>query len=181
MTMARRYSSGTRGGSTAMTFSTSSCSSRLAANSSAGTCITSSSRTSRRCRRGRSRRRATRRRSTRWSACSATRSSICCGAARMFNREWFKERALQARQVAGRGRRQDAAVCRRIRDPKARLWRAVDEYRLYGPGPAQPAIGRGLAHRQGVDQQRLADGPHQLHGRKVGDTSAPGCAASSTG
>ncbi len=27
---------------------------------------------------------------------------------------------------------------------------------LHGPGPAEPALGRGLAHRQGVDQQRLA-------------------------
>ena len=67
-----------------------------------------------------------------------------------------QERPLPARQVAGRGRRQHAALRRRLRDPEAGLWRAVDEHRLYGPGPAEPALGRGLAHRQGVDQQRLA-------------------------
>ena len=83
---------------------------------------------------------------------------------------------LPARQVAGRGRRQHAALCRRLRDPEAGIWRAVDEHRLYGPGPAKPALGRGLAHRQGVDQQRLLDGPHQLHGGK--DRRHLGCPAS---
>ena len=44
----------------------------------------------------------------------------------------------------------------------AGLWRAVDAALLYGPGPAQSAVGGRLAYRPGVDQQRLADGAHQL-------------------
>ncbi len=36
---------------------------------------------------------------------------------------------------------------------------------LYGPGPAQSAVGGRLAYRPGVDQQRLADGAHQLRRR----------------
>jgi len=78
----------------------------------------------------------------------------------------LQERPLPAREIPGRGRRQHAALRRRLRNPEARLRRAVDEHGLYGPGPAQPAVGRRLAHRQGVDQQRFADGPHQLHGRE---------------
>ena len=86
------------------------------------------------------------------------------GAARAVQLGLLQERPLPASEIAGRGRGRHAAPGRRLRDPEARLWRAVDAARLYGPGPAQPALGRGLAHRQGVDQQRLADGAHQLRG-----------------
>ena len=53
---------------------------------------------------------------------------------------------------------------------------------LHGPGSAQSALGRRLAHRQGVDQQRLADGPHQLR-RRAGRQSRTcrACRPSSTG
>ncbi len=66
--------------------------------------------------------------------------------------------------------------------PQAGLRRAVDAAVLYGPGPAEPAVGRGLAHRQGVDQQRLADVAHQLRrgadrqsrpARRAGDHQPP--------
>ncbi len=46
--------------------------------------------------------------------------------------------------------------------PEAGHWRSVDAAHLYGPGPAQPALRRRLAHRERVDQQRLVDGAHQL-------------------
>ena len=84
----------------------------------------------------------------------------------LFNSRLLQESPLPAPEVAGRGRRRHAAPGRRLRAAEARLWRAVDAHRLYGPGPAQPAVGRGLAHRQGVDQQRLVDGAHQLRGRE---------------
>ena len=48
---------------------------------------------------------------------------------------------------------------------EAGLRRAVDAAVLHGPGPAEPAVGRRLAHRQGVDQQRLVDVAHQLRRR----------------
>ena len=70
----------------------------------------------------------------------------------------------------------------RLRATEARLRRAVDAAVLHGPGPAQPAVGRGLAHRQGVDQQRLADVPHQLR-RRAGrqHRTCPACRPSSSG
>ena len=43
--------------------------------------------------------------------------------------------------------------------------------RLGGGGPA---MGRRVAHRQGVDQQRLANGARQLLAEKIGDPSLPG-------
>ena len=51
-----------------------------------------------------------------------------------------------------------------------------------GAGSAQPAVGRGLAYRQGVDQQRLVDVAHQLrrladrqsrHAGRAGDHQPP--------
>ena len=74
----------------------------------------------------------------------------------------LQERALPAPEVAGRGGRRHAAPGGRLRAAEARLRRAVDAAVIHGPGPAEPAVGRGLAHRQGVDQQRLADVAHQL-------------------
>ena len=50
--------------------------------------------------------------------------------------------------------------------PKPGIWRPVDAAHLYGPGSAQPAFGRRLAHRQGVDQQRLADGARSISSRR---------------
>ena len=162
-TTARRRSSATRATSTARTSSTSSCSSRPAPSSSAGICTTSSSPTSRRCRPGRSKRRAI----------QQAIDDAGGGVPRFEVRHepvlrvhvqlgLLQERALPAPEVAGRGGRRHAAPGRRLRAAEARLWRAVDAAVLHGPGPAQPAVGRGLAHRQGVDQQRLADGAHQL-------------------
>ena len=53
----------------------------------------------------------------------------------------------------------------RLRDAEAGLRRAVDAAVLHGPGPAQPAVGGGLAYGQRVDQQRLAHVAHQLRRR----------------
>src|SRR5215813_3330185 len=77
----------------------------------------------------------------------------------------LQERPLQALEIAGRGRGGHAAPDGRLRDSDARLWRAVDAALLYGPGPAQSAVGGRLAYGPGVDQQRLADGAHQLRRR----------------
>src|SRR6266852_4457181 len=77
----------------------------------------------------------------------------------LFNSDFFKNARYQhmkspAEVVVG--------TLRLVGGHEIRIWRAVDEYRLYGSGSAEPALGRGLAHRQGVDQQRLSDGPGQL-------------------
>src|SRR5439155_23307456 len=74
----------------------------------------------------------------------------------------LQERSLPAHEIPGRGRCRLAASGWRPRVAVPRIWRTVDEHRLYGTGPAQPTLGRGVAHRQGVDQQRLVDGPRQL-------------------
>ena len=84
------------------------------------------------------------------------------GAADAVQVRLLQERPLPAPEVAGRSGRRHAAPGRRLRAAEARLRRAVDAAVLHGPGPAEPAVGRGLAHRQGVDQQRLADVAHQL-------------------
>ena len=63
------------------------------------------------------------------------------GAAAYVQRRLVQGSPLPARQVAGRGRGRDAALRRRLRHAETRLWRAVDEHRLYGPGSAQPALG----------------------------------------
>src|SRR5258707_15806667 len=84
------------------------------------------------------------------------------GAAHTVNIGLLQERPLQAHEIAGRGRGGHAAPDGRLRDSDAGLWRAVDAAPLYGPGPAQSAVGGSLAYRPAVDQQRLADGPHQL-------------------
>src|ERR1700730_15573704 len=77
----------------------------------------------------------------------------------------LQESPLQAHEIAGRGRGGHAAPDGRLRDSNARLWRAVDAALLYGPGPAQSAVGGRLAYWPGVDQRRLADGAHQLRRR----------------
>ena len=94
------------------------------------------------------------------------------GAAHDVQLGLLQERPQQAPEVAGRGRGRHTAPGRRLRDPEAGLWRAVDAAVLHGPGSAQPAIRRRLAHRFGVDQQRLADGPHQLRRRADGQPVA---------
>ena len=61
-----------------------------------------------------------------------------------------------------------------LRAAEARLRRAVDAAVLHGPGSAESAVGRGLAHRPGVDQQRLADVAHQLRRRAGRQPDLPG-------
>src|SRR5215468_9845983 len=87
------------------------------------------------------------------------------GAAHTVHIGLLQERPLQAHEIASRGRGGHAAPDGRLRDSDAGLWRAVDAALLYGPGPAQSAVGGRLAYRPGVDQQRLADGAHQLRRR----------------
>ena len=104
------------------------------------------------------------------------------GAARAVQLGLLQERPLPAPEVAGRGGGRHAAPGGRLRAAEARLWRAVDAAVLHGPGPAQSAVGGGLAHRQGVDQQRLADVAHQLRGGADWQhATCPACRPSSTG
>ena len=79
----------------------------------------------------------------------------------------LQERPLQAPEVAGRGCGRHTAPGGWLRTAEARLWRTVDAAVLYGPGSAQSAIRRRLAHRFRVDQQRLPDGAHQLRRRSA--------------
>src|SRR5215470_16346895 len=87
------------------------------------------------------------------------------GAAHTVHIGFLQERALQAHEIAGRGRGGHAAPDGRLRDCDAGLWRAVHAALLYGPGSAQSTVGGRLAYRPGVDQQRLVDGAHQLRRR----------------
>ena len=172
-----------RATSTARTSSTSSCSSRPAPSSSAATCTTSSSPTSRRCRPGTiepPRDPA----GDRHAGDDVPRIEVRhhAGAARAVQLGLLQERPLQASEVPGRGGRRHASPGGRLRAAEAGLRRAVDAAVLHGPGSAESADGRGLAHRQGVDQQRLADVAHQLR-RRAGRQSrtCPACRPSSTG
>ena len=76
---------------------------------------------------------------------------------------------LQGEEPGGTGRGYPAHGWRR-RDTASRLWaRRCHAADLHGPGSAQSTERRGLAHRQGMDQQRFLDEPHQLccgHGRQ---------------
>ena len=94
------------------------------------------------------------------------------GAARAVQLRLLQECPLSAPEVAGRGRGRHAAPDGRLRDAEAGLRRAVDAALLHGPGSAQSAVGGGLAYRQGMDQQRLADVAHQLR-RRAGRQHAP--------
>src|SRR6185295_17909056 len=87
------------------------------------------------------------------------------GAARALHLGLLQECPLQAPEIAGRGRGRNASPNGRLRDTEAGLWRAVDASVLHGPGFAQSAVGRRLAYRPGVDQQRLVDVACQLRGR----------------
>src|SRR6516165_9675081 len=84
------------------------------------------------------------------------------GAAHTVHIGLLQEHPLQAHEIACRSRGGHAAPNGRLRDSDAGLWRAVDAALLYGPGPAQSAVGGRLAYWPGVDQQRLADGAHQF-------------------
>ena len=80
----------------------------------------------------------------------------------LFNSEFFKEARFArlkspAEVVIGTLR-----LVGRGRVPGSGLWRPVPGTRTYGPGAAEPAQRGGVAHRDGVDQQRLPDAAGQL-------------------
>src|SRR6202022_4006446 len=67
----------------------------------------------------------------------------------------LQECALQAYEVARRGRGQHLTARRRPRAPEAGHWRPVDAAPLYGPGSAQPPVRRRRATRERGAKQRL--------------------------
>ena len=83
----------------------------------------------------------------------------------MFNSDFFKKRPLRPPQESRRGGRGYSEVGGRRRIPGAGHRRDIPPAQLHGPGPAEPSQRRGLAHRRGVDQQRLFDAAGEFYRR----------------
>ena len=102
----------------------------------------------------------------------------------LFLSDFFRSRRglLRDGQEPGRLRGRAAAPGRGLHLPEARHLRRGLRVPLHGPGSAEPAERRGLAHRQGVDRHRHPGRAGQLRRqRRHRSRASPVSARSSTG